>query len=396
LGVDGRAPAAGVEERRRRPQSAALLSQSRPPMPVPRAGLAPTRTPPPPTAPRPRATAAHATLHLAAAARPHPDKAHYGGEDAFFVSQTAHAAGCADGVGGWQESGVNPAWYARTLMRLARAAVEGGAPTVVTEADVGVPGPAAAGGGAPGPPDAVLEGGGDEGAAATLSGYGEDGNLAPPPPRRRPPPSTAPTLALAAAHAGTRLPGSATAAIVSHDEATSTLHGAVVGDAGVWVFRRGELAFCSPTGLHAFDTPFQLAAVPEHADATDTVDDHAAVFEVGLQEGDWVVVATDGITDNLHPEEAAAVLPDAAVAAADPAGAAAAAAARLVALAAAVAGDPDAPTPYAAAAAAAGVTPAGARRRRPGWVAAMLGRGGGGEATGGKEDDCTCVVGFLA
>ena len=34
----------------------------------------------------------------------------YGGEDAFFVSDVGGGAfGIADGVGGWQESGVNPA-----------------------------------------------------------------------------------------------------------------------------------------------------------------------------------------------------------------------------------------------------------------------------------------------
>lgn len=34
----------------------------------------------------------------------------YGGEDAFFVSDVGGGAfGIADGVGGWQESGINPA-----------------------------------------------------------------------------------------------------------------------------------------------------------------------------------------------------------------------------------------------------------------------------------------------
>lgn len=362
-----------------------------PPAPAPtRAGLAPSRAPP---ATRARPVACRATLRFAAAARPHPDKAHYGGEDAYFVtaSLAGSAAGVADGVGGWAESGVNPAWYARTLMRLARASVDGGAATTVTEADVGVPAPVPAGGCAPPPPDAVVDGAEAEAAAASVSGYGEDGEVAPPPPRRRPAPATAPALALAAAHAGTRLPGSATAALVTHDAATNTLHGACVGDAGVWVFRGGELAFASTPGLHSFDCPFQLAAVPEFSDATDTVDEHGETFEVALREGDWVVVATDGVTDNLHAVEAAAVLPDAAAVAADPAAAAATAAARLVALAASVAGDPDAPTPYAIAAADAGFAPPG---RAGGWVAKMLGGGGG--PCGGKEDDCTCVVGVVS
>jgi hypothetical protein len=35
---------------------------------------------------------------------------HYGGEDAYFISEACGGAmGVADGVGGWQETGVNPA-----------------------------------------------------------------------------------------------------------------------------------------------------------------------------------------------------------------------------------------------------------------------------------------------
>ena len=34
----------------------------------------------------------------------------YGGEDAFFISNAGGGAlGVADGVGGWQDSGINPA-----------------------------------------------------------------------------------------------------------------------------------------------------------------------------------------------------------------------------------------------------------------------------------------------
>lgn len=34
----------------------------------------------------------------------------YGGEDAYFISEAGGGAlGVADGVGGWQESGINPA-----------------------------------------------------------------------------------------------------------------------------------------------------------------------------------------------------------------------------------------------------------------------------------------------
>ena len=56
---------------------------------------------------------------------PHPKKAHYGGEDAYFVSEAgAGVAGIADGVGGWQEAGINPADYSRSLMKVARQYLE--------------------------------------------------------------------------------------------------------------------------------------------------------------------------------------------------------------------------------------------------------------------------------
>lgn len=54
---------------------------------------------------------------------------HYGGEDAHFISDVnGGACGVADGVGGWQESGVNPADYSRSLMHVACAFLEGTGP----------------------------------------------------------------------------------------------------------------------------------------------------------------------------------------------------------------------------------------------------------------------------
>lgn len=44
---------------------------------------------------------------------PHFQKRHKGGEDAAFVSASMLAV--ADGVGGWAESGVDPAIYSKKL-----------------------------------------------------------------------------------------------------------------------------------------------------------------------------------------------------------------------------------------------------------------------------------------
>lgn len=44
---------------------------------------------------------------------PHPEKAAKGGEDAIYTS--SNVLFIADGVGGWSESGVDPAVYSKRL-----------------------------------------------------------------------------------------------------------------------------------------------------------------------------------------------------------------------------------------------------------------------------------------
>ena len=46
---------------------------------------------------------------------PHPDKLEKGGEDAFSISKDGTLLSVADGVGGWANSGVDPALYSKRL-----------------------------------------------------------------------------------------------------------------------------------------------------------------------------------------------------------------------------------------------------------------------------------------
>ena len=48
---------------------------------------------------------------------PHPMKVQKGGEDAFSVSKCSTLLSVADGVGGWINSGVDPALYSKQLCR---------------------------------------------------------------------------------------------------------------------------------------------------------------------------------------------------------------------------------------------------------------------------------------
>lgn len=52
---------------------------------------------------------------------PHPDKIDRGGEDSSFVTTDGKALGVFDGVGSWQDLGVDPGLYARSLARESNA-----------------------------------------------------------------------------------------------------------------------------------------------------------------------------------------------------------------------------------------------------------------------------------
>ena len=323
-------------------------------------------------------------LFVASAALAHPEKAHYGGEDAWFCSPssgtigeqssffalfflppeerrptlsrkakesrtlsrthtTKKNPGIADGVGGWAESGICPAEYARELMAAARSAAEGFPPARVTleslaaarraeaggGAEDGPPSsssssgePAgvplacfdAAGGGAPAPSFAASSSSSSPAAASSAeasssspsssSPYGEDGGASPleslllsSSPSSLPP-SEIPKRALEAAHAAVRLPGSATACVVALDPETGTLHGVSVGDSTAVVVRNNFLLFRSTSSSHSFDCPRQLAAAPEHVEWSDGVGDGEAFEVEGLEEGTTVSSSSSSCQDS--------------------------------------------------------------------------------------------------
>ncbi|GFR43171.1 hypothetical protein Agub_g4221 [Astrephomene gubernaculifera] len=191
---------------------------------------------------------------------PHPEKVHYGGEDAHFISDFGGGMiGVADGVGGWQESGVNPADYSRTLMQFARAYLEG--------------------------KDIFAE------LASSRQGVLID-----------------PRGALDAAHMNTKVPGSATACVLQLDQSSCTLVAANLGDSGFVVIRDGKELIRSKPLQHYFDCPLQFGAFPEFVEATDTAD-MADLYRIALRPGDVIVAGTDGLWDNCYLSEIVPMLP---------------------------------------------------------------------------------------
>lgn len=174
---------------------------------------------------------------------PHIDKVDKGGEDACCVcTRGMGSIGVADGVSGWAEEGIDPAEYSRTLMRFASEALESGP--------------------YPQGPD-----------AREVIRY---------------------------AHESTVMPGSSTVCIAVMKPG-GKMQVANLGDSGVRVVRDGRVVFASTAQQHMFNMPYQLShpSIIQSPDDADSAD----VTVLDIKVGDIIVLATDGLYDNVFDEE---------------------------------------------------------------------------------------------
>ena len=181
---------------------------------------------------------------------PHPDKVKKGGEDAFFVRIGKNGGGemyLADGVGGFNEQGVDPGLYARVLTYEAAKAKDAMSKNPLARSE--------------------------------------------------------PKKLIQAAQEATKLPGASTMVVIECDG--TKIKAANLGDSGFRVVRNGEVVFASPPQEHYFNCPFQLGYEPLSED-TDTAAD-AETFEFTVQPGDLVVAGSDGLFDNVFDDEIAEV-----------------------------------------------------------------------------------------
>ncbi|KAI3323590.1 protein serine/threonine phosphatase 2C [Xylariaceae sp. AK1471] len=187
------------------------------------------------------------------------------GQDAFFISRVgdtnAVAFGVADGVGGWEESGVDPADFAHSFCDyMASAAHEH----------------KLEGGGTPLTPRALMQRGYDD--------VCKDRTI----------------------HAGG---STASVAIASED---GKLEVANLGDSGFVQLRLNAVHTYSEPQTHAFNTPYQLSIVPASmlaraaafggAQLCDYPKD-ADVTQHNLKHGDILILASDGVWDNLFNQD---------------------------------------------------------------------------------------------
>ncbi|CAK4698760.1 unnamed protein product [Aphanomyces euteiches] len=267
---------------------------------LPRTGLPKYTSLAPSVAPDDRPSAKF-VLHSYAMSIPHPQKVATGGEDAFFIGTDGTVPdkgtdvlcfGVSDGVGSWFEQGISAGMYSRELMKAAQAAAK------LSETDQ---------------------------------------------------PHINPSEVLDAAwHSVTQkaIVGSATACVVALDPVHAELYAVNLGDSGFLIIRdkrsdlktavkRGTLdgsltrkmrnrdtdltpagrrkgahvSYRSPQQLHYFNCPFQLGyyvpgpEMPEGSGPMFETPNEAVNLRVPVEEGDLIILATDGLFDNVDEDQ---------------------------------------------------------------------------------------------
>jgi protein phosphatase PTC7 len=98
--------------------------------------------------------------------------------------------------------------------------------------------------------------------------------------------------------------GSCTACVVALHREESTIYTANLGDSGFRVIRAGKIVHRSQEQQHYFNTPFQLAVAPSDMQGLVLSDspDSAETSSFVVQEGDIIILGTDGLFDNMKDE----------------------------------------------------------------------------------------------
>jgi len=185
--------------------------------------------------------------------RSHPfnvGPAHFG-DDAFFIvdSERRSVIGIADGVGGWRRYDVDPSKFTRGLMqnceRLART----------TTSEILSP------------------------VGLLQRAYEQMMNMKTP------------------------LLGSCTACIVVMDKVKKEVSAANLGDSGFMIVRGEEVVYQSTEQQHYFNTPYQLSLSAGRQGVIQDKPSDAETTTLPIQQGDVIVMATDGLFDNVFQDQ---------------------------------------------------------------------------------------------
>ncbi|CAG9102395.1 hypothetical protein JYU34_022802 [Plutella xylostella] len=171
------------------------------------------------------------------------------GDDAWFSTHFSNAdvIGVADGVGGWRAYGIDPGEFSSYLMRTCERLVQMGHFKLTEPGDL------------------------------LAKSYYELLE------HKKP------------------ILGSSTACVMILDRAESVVRAANIGDSGYMVVRAGRVLRRSREQQHYFNTPYQLSLPPPGHDRNVLSDspESAERSEFPVESGDVILVATDGVFDNV-------------------------------------------------------------------------------------------------
>lgn len=175
---------------------------------------------------------------------PHPDKVEKGGEDALFAHDNILVV--ADGVGGWAGKGVDPGLYSKKLCSIIKELFTG----------------------------------------ANQGKYIQN-----------------PQLLIEEAVRKNTETGTSTVSVITLEPSTGLLRTAYLGDSIFSVYRGKPCkeVFSVPEQQHSFNLPFQVGTAGNHPSS-------ANKFDVSSSTGDFIVLGSDGLWDNLHKYELKSML----------------------------------------------------------------------------------------
>ncbi len=213
------------------------------------------------------------------------------GDDAWFIAsqKCADVMGVADGVGGWRDIGVDPSRFSSNLMRTCKRLVE-------------------------------------QELGSTLFANSQNVN------KKTPIEILTSSYQALLENKNQSVIGSSTACIIVFNRESNCLHSANLGDSGFVVIRGNKIVHRSQEQTHYFNSPFQMAILPtillqhqqpasfqqheqqpqqrmqqqqqqQPLDTSTLINDSpdlASISSFDLREGDFILVATDGLWDNMN------------------------------------------------------------------------------------------------
>ncbi|KAK9768472.1 Protein phosphatase 2C 7 [Basidiobolus ranarum] len=204
------------------------------------------------------------------------------GEDALFESLTATRAvlGVADGVGGWAESGVDPAVFSWTLMNNCSEIAELKQNASLHPGDIL----------SQAYKKLLEEGKVDAGNHSILSRIPSNG----------------------ISNKALNISGSSTACLLGLSKATGNMESANLGDSSYLIIRDEQVLYRSKEQQHYFNCPYQLTVLPKDHPNRDNycLDEPSQAFRGShqLEDNDIVILGTDGYFDNVFDRDTISIM----------------------------------------------------------------------------------------